>query len=117
MSPSRARIRATLASVANPPEELRELRAVHKALADVNRLRIVQRLAGGEASVTELIEQVGLSQPLVSWHISRLRVAGLIETRRKGRETLCRLRTEAFEAFAARQRLVLGLGADTRAVS
>jgi DNA-binding transcriptional ArsR family regulator len=118
LSPSRARIRATIASVANPPEDLRELRAVHKALADVNRLRIVQRLAGGEASVTELIEDVGLSQPLVSWHISRLRAAGLIETRRNGRETLCRLRPEAFEAFAARQRHVLGLAVDpSRAAS
>lgn len=103
--------------MANPPEDLRELRAVHKALADVNRLRIVQRLAHGHATVTDLIEHVGLSQPLVSWHVSRLRAAGLIETRRNGRETLCRLRPEAFEAFAARQRLVLGLGADTRAVS
>ena len=117
MSPTRARIRSTIASVVDQPDELRELRAMHKALADVNRLRIVRRLAGGEASVTELIEHVGLSQPLVSWHIGRLRVAGLIETRRNGRETLCRLRPEAFEAFAARQRLVLGLGADTRAIS
>jgi ArsR family transcriptional regulator len=68
--------------------------------------------------VTDLIEHVGLSQPLVSWHISRLRAAGLIETRRNGRETVCRLRPEAFEAFAARQRSVLGLGeAATRAAS
>jgi ArsR family transcriptional regulator len=117
VSPTRARIRSTIASVVDQPDELRELRAMHKALADVNRLRIVRRLAGGEASVTELIENVGLSQPLVSWHIGRLRVAGLVETRRKGRETVCRLRTEAFEAFAARQRLVLGLGADTGAAS
>jgi DNA-binding transcriptional ArsR family regulator len=109
LSPSRARIRATIASVVDQPEELRQLRLVHKALADVNRLRIVQRLARGHASVTELIQHVGLSQPLVSWHVSRLRAAGLIETRRNGRETLCRLRPEAFEAFAARQRVILGL--------
>jgi DNA-binding transcriptional ArsR family regulator len=109
LSPSRARIRATIASVVDQPEELRQLRLVHKALADVNRLRIVQRLARGHASVTDLIEHVGLSQPLVSWHVSRLRAAGLIETRRNGRETLCRLRPEAFEAFAARQRVILGL--------
>jgi ArsR family transcriptional regulator, arsenate/arsenite/antimonite-responsive transcriptional repressor len=75
----------------------------------VNRLRIVQRLSRGNATVTDLIEHVGLSQPLVSWHVSRLRAAGLIETRRTGRETICRLRPEAFEAFAARQRLILGL--------
>lgn len=91
----------------------------HKALADVNRLRIVRRLAGGPASVTDLIEQIGLSQPLVSWHIGRLRAAGLVATRRKGRETTCSLRAEVFEAFAARERTILGLaGADpTRAAS
>ncbi len=85
------------------------MRIVHKTLADVNRLRIVQRLAAAEATVTELIEHVGLSQPLVSWHISRLRAAGLVETRRNGRETLCALRPEAWEAFVERERAVLGL--------
>jgi DNA-binding transcriptional ArsR family regulator len=92
---------------------------VHKALADVNRLRIVQRLAERDASVTDLIEEIGLSQPLVSWHIGRLRAAGLVATRRNGRETTCSLRPEAFEAFAARERTILGLaGVDpTRAAS
>jgi ArsR family transcriptional regulator, arsenate/arsenite/antimonite-responsive transcriptional repressor len=91
---------------------------VHKALADVNRLRIVQRLAEAEASVTELIDHVGLSQPLVSWHLSRLRVAGLVETRRSGRETVCRLRPEVWERFVERERAVLGLaGAQSRAAS
>lgn len=75
----------------------------------MNRLRIVQRLAGGDASVAELIAEVGLSQPLVSWHVGRLRAAGLVETRRNGRETLCSLRPDAFEAFVARERAVLGL--------
>jgi DNA-binding transcriptional ArsR family regulator len=84
---------------------------VHKALADVNRLRIVRRLAQGEATVTELVAQVGLSQPLASWHVGRLRAAGLVMTRRSGRETFCRLLPEAFDAFAARQAAVLGLAA------
>jgi DNA-binding transcriptional ArsR family regulator len=63
--------------------------------------------------VTELIEHVGLSQPLVSWHLGRLRAAGLVETRRSGRETVCRLVPEAFDAFAARERLALGLKTET----
>jgi DNA-binding transcriptional ArsR family regulator len=122
LSPSRAHVRSTIASAVLPPEDLRELRLVHKALADVNRLRIVRRLALGEATVTELVSQVGLSQPLVSWHIGRLRAAGLVTTRRTGRETFCRLIPEAFEAFAARQTEVLGLpsgpvGGRERAVS
>ena len=109
MAPSPAHIRSTIASVVDPPDELRSLRIVHKALADVNRLRIVQRLAEGEATVSELIERVGLSQPLVSWHLGRLRVAGLIQTRRVGRETVSRLLPEAFRAFAEYERKVLGL--------
>jgi DNA-binding transcriptional ArsR family regulator len=110
LSPSPAHLRSTLAAVVDPPDELRSLRLVHKALADVNRLRIVRRLADSDASVSELIEHVGLSQPLVSWHLGRLRHAGLIETRRAGRETVSRLLPEAFEAFAAYERQVLGIG-------
>jgi len=109
LSSTRAHVRSTIANAVLQPEELRELRLVHKALADVNRLRIVRRLALGEATVAELVSQVGLSQPLVSWHVGRLRAAGLVTTRRSGRETFCRLLPEAFDAFAARQAAVLGL--------
>jgi DNA-binding transcriptional ArsR family regulator len=110
MSPTPARIRATLAAAIDQPDDLRELRAFHKALADVNRLRIVRRLAAGPATVSELIEHVGLSQPLVSWHLGRLRAAGIVETRRSGRERICSLRPEAWTEFEARERAILGLG-------
>jgi ArsR family transcriptional regulator, arsenate/arsenite/antimonite-responsive transcriptional repressor len=76
----------------------------------VNRLRIVKRLSTGAASVTELIEHVGLSQPLVSWHLGRLRASGIVTTRRSGRETLCSLRPEAFDEALSRERMLLGLG-------
>ena len=82
----------------------------------MNRLRIIRRLAEAEATVAELVAQVGLSQPLVSWHIGRLRAAGLVTTKRSGRETVCRLVPEAFEAFeefAARQAVVLGIAGAT----
>ena len=106
---SPARIRSTIAAIVDQPDELRKIRLFHKALADVNRLRIVQRLAGGPASVTELIDHVWLSQPLVSWHLGRLRIAGIVATQRNGRETVCRLRPEAFAELAARELAVLGL--------
>jgi ArsR family transcriptional regulator len=109
LAPSPAHIRSTIASVVDQPDELRSLRIVHKALADVNRLRIVQRLAQGEATVSELIDRIGLSQPLVSWHLGRLRSAGLVHTRRVGRETISRLLPEAFHAFADYERRVLGI--------
>ena len=65
--------------------------------------------------MTDLIEEVGLSQPLVSWHIGRLRTAGLVGTRRNGRETVCSLRADAFETFVARERAILGLVGDAMA--
>jgi DNA-binding transcriptional ArsR family regulator len=109
LSPSPARIRSTLASVVDQPDDLRAIRLIHKTLADVNRLRIVRRLAQGDATVSELIDQIGLSQPLVSWHLGKLRLAGLVETRRAGRETVSRLLPEAWDRFAAYERRVLGL--------
>ncbi len=81
----------------------------HKALADPTRLRILQRLAAGPGTVTELIGHVDLSQPLVSWHLRRLKAAGLIETQRRGREVICTLSREALRRFHARERELLGL--------
>ncbi len=107
--PSRARLRSTIAAIVEQPEDLRVLRTFHRALADVNRLRIVRHLADHPSTVTDLIEHVGLSQPLVSHHIRRLRDAGLVETRRVGRETVCSLRPQAFGEVAERERSVLGL--------
>lgn len=117
MAPSPAHFRSTIASVVDQPDDLRSIRVWHKALADVNRLRIVKRLAEGEASVSELIERIGLSQPLVSWHLGRLRAAGLIHTRRVGRETVSRLLPESFRTFAEYERQVLGLGRHEQAAS
>ena len=84
--PSPAHFRGTVAAIVDQPDDLRELRVFHKALADVNRLRIVRRLGEGPATVGDLIDTVGLSQPLVSWHVSRLKAAGIVETKRAGRE-------------------------------
>jgi DNA-binding transcriptional ArsR family regulator len=105
--PSPAHIRGTVATIVDQPDDLRELRTFHKALADVNRLRIVQRLAEGPATVGELIETVGLSQPLVSWHIGRLRAAGIVKSKRSGREILCELQPAVFTAVAERERDLL----------
>jgi ArsR family transcriptional regulator len=104
-------IRGTVATIVDQPDDLRELRVFHKALADVNRLRIVQRLAQGPATVGELIDTVGLSQPLVSWHIGRLKAAGVVETKRAGREVFCQLRPNVFDEVAERQRVLLGIAA------
>ena len=107
--PTPARIRSTLHALADPPADVREISDFHKALADPTRLRLLQRLATDTATVTELQEHVDLSQPLVSWHLRRLRAAGLIETRRAGREVICSLARDAIDSFHERERRLLGL--------
>jgi len=115
--PSPVHIRSTLTTLTAPPEELREVAVFHKALADPTRLRILRRLAVGPGTVTELIDHVDLSQPLVSWHLRRLKAAGLVETRRNGREVICSLRREALDDFHERERAVLGLGEPSTSVA
>jgi DNA-binding transcriptional ArsR family regulator len=65
----------------------------------------------GPVPVKTLSARVGLSQPLISWHLRILRLAGLIDTKRQGREVICRLRLAAFEELhQAEARMVSGTG-------
>ncbi len=76
---------------------LRELKAYHRALGDVTRLRAVQILATeGALSVTELVRRLKISQPLMSWHLRRLTRAGIVRTERVGREVRCSFDRERF---------------------
>ncbi|MDQ6683381.1 MAG: metalloregulator ArsR/SmtB family transcription factor [Chloroflexota bacterium] len=78
--------------------ELRRLRVLYRALGDSTRLRVIGLLAErGPLTVNDLSIGVALSQPLISWHLRILRLAGVIDTTRQGRQTICRLRTAAFE--------------------
>ncbi len=78
-------------------DEWRDLKVAVKALAGVTRLSMVYHLARRkEITVTELTEILGLSQPLVSWHLRKLRRAGLAETHRMGRQVYCSLNMEYF---------------------
>ena len=56
------------------------LDATFAALADPTRRAILARLATGEASVMELAEPFGISQPAISKHLKVLERAGLIST-------------------------------------
>jgi len=107
--PSPARIRSTIAIITSPPEALREAAVVHKALADPTRLRILERLSAGEGTVSDLMRHVDLSQPLVSWHLRRLRQAGLVETRRSGREVIYSLSRDALRRFHEQEHAMLGI--------
>ena len=57
-----------------------------KALASPVRLGIVEQLAQAPQCVHELVDELGVSQPLVSQHLRVLRGAGLVTAGRRGRE-------------------------------
>lgn len=53
-----------------------------KFLSDRNRLRIIRALTRAETCVCDLIDELDLPQPLVSYHLGKLRKAGLVRARR-----------------------------------
>jgi DNA-binding transcriptional ArsR family regulator len=57
-----------------------------RALANAHRLAIVSELRAGARCVHELVEALGVSQPLVSQHLRILRASQLVRTERRGRE-------------------------------
>ena len=79
---------ATLTS----PDVLRDRSAaIAKALADAKRLCVVERLAEGERSVSELSRDVGCQVPNMSQHLAVLRTAGIVASRREGSTVFYRL--------------------------
>jgi DNA-binding transcriptional ArsR family regulator len=55
-----------------------------KSLADENRLRILLCLGNGKKSVSQIVEELSLSQPLVSHHLKELRRSLLVKVERRG---------------------------------
>jgi DNA-binding transcriptional ArsR family regulator len=90
-------------------QDLRRIRTLYRALGDETRLRVIGLLAEvGPMPVNELSSRVGLSQPLISWHLRILRLAGIVDTQRQGRATICRLRVAAFEELHAAEARLIG---------
>lgn len=70
---------------------MRHLVRTTKALADEGRIRILGALQGRQLCVCQLIELLGLAPSTVSKHLSILRNARLIESRKQGRWMYYRL--------------------------
>lgn len=56
-------------------------------LASPSRLHLLWLMSHVNLDVGELAEQVGLSLPTTSQHLSKLRLAGLVSSRREGRRS------------------------------
>jgi DNA-binding transcriptional ArsR family regulator len=65
------------------------------ALANEHRLTILCELVEGERSVGSLVDAVGLAQSALSQHLSKLRAAGIVATRRAGQTVYYRLASAA----------------------
>jgi ArsR family transcriptional regulator len=72
-----------------------------KFLGDRNRLRILSTLARAETCVCDLIDQLDLPQPLVSYHLRKLRDAGLVRGRRQAQWIYYSLDPEAWRRLVA----------------
>ncbi|MET8867390.1 metalloregulator ArsR/SmtB family transcription factor [Nonomuraea sp. NPDC004580] len=85
--------------------------ALFHSLADQNRLRIVQRLARGEARVVDLVTELGLAQSTVSKHLACLRDCDLVDYRAEGRQSFYSLtRPELMDLLASAEQLLAATG-------
>lgn len=55
-----------------------------KSLSDGNRMRILLLISGGKKSVSAIVEELDLSQPLVSHHLKELKRSLLVKVEREG---------------------------------
>jgi DNA-binding transcriptional ArsR family regulator len=70
---------------------MKEFLAIAKALSDENRVRALMALADGELCLCQIIELLALAPSTVSKHMSVLRQARLVESRKDGRWIYYRL--------------------------
>ncbi|QPZ37888.1 ArsR/SmtB family transcription factor [Paramicrobacterium chengjingii] len=75
--------------------------AVLEAIVEPTRRQILDAVRGGERSVGDLVEIVGMHQPGVSRHLKVLRDAGLVEVRSEAQRRLYRLRPEPLKELDA----------------
>ena len=71
-----------------------------QALSDETRLRIVQMLGSGERCVCDLQEALDAYQSRLSFHLRKLKEAGLVTDRREGRWVYYTLDPEALDAMS-----------------
>jgi DNA-binding transcriptional ArsR family regulator len=70
---------------------------VFNAIAEPRRRELLDQLADGERSVNELVELLGLTQPLVSKHLRVLREVGAVRVRDDGRRRLYTVDADALK--------------------
>jgi DNA-binding transcriptional ArsR family regulator len=78
----------------------KECARVLKALADPDRLRIIQCLQAGPRNVSQMAEELQADLANVSHHLGVLRNAGLVQDEKQGKYVLYTLHPDVFQADA-----------------
>ena len=76
-----------------------------KALADETRQKIMNLVCCQWLSVSEIVEQLNVTQPTVSHHLALLREAGLVNVREEGKQTFYSLNQQRV-AFCCGQLMI-----------
>jgi DNA-binding transcriptional ArsR family regulator len=71
-------------------DQVRAAVTAFSMLAEPTRLRLLWLISEEELDVSTLSERVGMNASAVSQHLSRLRLCGLVQTRKSGRHVLYR---------------------------
>jgi DNA-binding transcriptional ArsR family regulator len=74
-----------------PKEAMRDFMAITRALADETRVRVLLALQRGELCVCQIVDLMGLATSTISKHMSILKQARLVESRKDGRWMYYRL--------------------------
>jgi DNA-binding transcriptional ArsR family regulator len=76
----------------------RQLDLMYQALADGGRRTMIERLAQGPASVSELAEPLDMSLSAVVQHLAVLEASGLVRSEKVGRVRTCHIDSGALRA-------------------
>jgi DNA-binding transcriptional ArsR family regulator len=93
---NRPRTRKALVAMPHPlPDSVVEVIAERfRVLGEPMRIRIIDRLRDGEATIGELADALGTSQQNVSKHVGLLARAGLVAREKDGNSVRCRIADE-----------------------
>ncbi|NRR22803.1 metalloregulator ArsR/SmtB family transcription factor [Brevibacillus sp. MS2.2] len=73
--------------------------ATLSALAEPNRMKIVELLRDGPLTVGEIADQLGLRQPQASKHLKVLSDNGIVDVKAEANRRIYKLRPEPFRAL------------------
>lgn len=76
-----------------------EVALVCKAMADANRLRILEMLTQGEKCGCELLDELQITQPTLSHHMKVLGSCGLTSSRKDGKWNYYSIQCDQFRAY------------------